>query len=211
MIVVKKSYRVFKEAKLISFATNFNTNLFLNAVDFPAPPVAKSDMTKAVDDYESAAELSRSVRSDFNTGEVLNRRNELIERLDTQVDYCEQTAATKSQLVAVGLEPTADGPSKAPLPGKPEGEGAKEANEPQSVTVYCKPVKLENSTGKVSYFVYETNSDGTVQGQLMYSNSNSRNLTFGGLDTGKVYYFYIRAKSTAGFGPPSKVIRWVGR
>jgi hypothetical protein len=72
-------------------------------------------------------------------------------------------------------------------------------------------VKLVNSTARVSYYVYETNADGTVQLGLMASGTISRKLEFGGLTTGKVYYFYIRAKTTAGFGPPSKPIRWVGQ
>lgn len=211
MVVVKKSYRKYKEAKLISFGTNFNTNLFQNPSFFPSPPVTEKDMADAIDAYEKAAELSRSIRSDTNTGKAKDSRDALLELLNTQVDYCEQTATTKAQLLAVGLEPAADGPTKTPLPGKPEGEGAKESDEPLSVTVFCKPVKLENSSGLVTYYVYETNSDGTEERRLMYSGTKSRDLSFGGLETGKVYYFYIRARTSAGFGPPSKPIRWVGR
>lgn len=211
MVVVKKSYRRLKESKLITFGTNFNNNLFLATADFPAPPISKTDMALAIKTYENAAELSRSQRSDYNTGQTAVAKGDLLTKLNTQVDYAEQTATTSEQLRAVGLEPVAERPSKAPLPPAPEDAGAKDSGMPLSVIVFCKPVKLATSTATVSYYVYETNETGSEQLGLMISGTNSRKLEFGGLTTGKVYYFYIRAKTSAGFGSPSKVLRWVGR
>lgn len=211
MVVIKRNYRRLKEAKLIDFASNFNTNLFLSSTDFPAPPVSQADMTTAYKAYETAAQLSRSQRSDHNTGQVVTTRAALITKLDTQVAYVEQTATTAEQVNAVGLEPTATKPSKAPIPPAPQDAGTKDSPEPLSVIVYCKPIKFETSTARVTYSVFETNEAGSEELRLMVSDTNSRELSFGGLTTGKVYYFYIRAKTSSGFGPPSKVLRWVGR
>jgi len=212
MVVVKKTYRRLKEDKLITFANNFRTNLGLSVATFPTPPVSDADMKAAITAYDNAAETFRAERSSYNAGQTRTKRAALIEVLDTQIDYVELTAPDVPSVEALGLEPSSEGkPKKAPKPGKPEGVGAKESDEPLSVTMFCKPVRLENSSAKVSYFVYETNVDGTEERRLMYSGSNSRNLSFGGLETGKVYYFYIRAKTTAGFGPRSAPVKWVGR
>lgn len=211
MVVVKKSYRRFKESKLITFATNFNTNLFLSTKDFPEPPLPQSDIIKAIKVYEDSAELSRSQRSDYNTSQSALAKGDLVTKLDTQVDYVENTATMPEQVKAVSLEPIATGPSKPPVPPAPQDAGAKDSGMPLSVIVFCKPIKLATSSARVTYYVYETNVDGSEELRLMTSGTNSRDLSFGGLTTGKVYYFYIRAKTSAGFGPPSKVLHWVGR
>lgn len=211
MVVIKKNYRRYNETKLVTFTTTFASNLKLSTSTYPAPPVKPEDLTKASQDYQTAADNYRAEKSDYNTGQTRTARKALIDLLNADVSYVEQTAPDEDSVRSLGLEPAATKVTKAPLPGKPEGEGAKESDEPLSVTVFCKPVKLENSSAQVSYYVYETNDAGTEERRLMYSGTKSRDLSFGGLETGKVYYFYIRAKTTAGFGPPSKPIRWVGR
>lgn len=211
MIVIKKSYRYGSEKKLIKFSTTFTTNLFKSTAIFPTPPVPEQTIMNATNAYEEAAKIYRAERSSFNAGETRNKRKELLALLNSQVVYVEAIASDVTSVEALGLEVAASKPGNAPLPGKPVGEGAKASELPQSVIVYCDVVKLANSTAKVSYYVYETNADGTVQLGLMTSGTTSRKLEFGDLTTGKVYYFYIRAKTTAGFGPPSKPIRWVGQ
>lgn len=211
MVIVKKSYRFYNEKKLVQFATNLKVNLKSATDIFPSPPFSEADMNTAIKAYQNAASKWRAEKSDFNMGETRKKKKALIEMLDSQVDYAEKTSPNESGVKSLGLAPIASGPSKPPIPGKPEKEGAKESGEPQSVTVFCKPVKLDNSSAMVTYYVFETNQDGTEEYRLMASGTNSRGLTFGGLTTGKIYYFYIRAKTSSGFGPPSKVIRWVGR
>lgn len=212
MVVVKKNFRRYSENKLTDFADNFNTNLFSSTTVFPAPPITKTAVTDAIKAYEQAAKDARSERSDHNTEQAFNKRTDLLEKLDTQVDYVEQTATTAEQVKGVGLDPVADGPSKAPLPPAPTGVKAKDSAYPQSVLMSCKPIKFENSAAQVTYYVFETNEAGSEDIRQMTSNTNSRKLEFGGLTTGHIYYFHVRAKTSAGFGPPSTpTVRWVGR
>lgn len=211
MIIVKKGYRFLNEKKLVGFATSLKVNLKSALATFPTPPFTEAEMGAAIKAYQKAAGNWRSEKSGFNMGQTRNKRKDLIELLDGQVAYAEETAPDDAALIALGLAPIATRPSKAPLPGKPMKEGAKESGMPQSAIVFCKPVKLENSSALITYCVFETNEAGTEEYALVAFGTNSRGLTVSGLTTGKVYYFYIRAKTSTGFGPPSNVIRWVGR
>lgn len=211
MVAVKKSYRKLNKDNLVIFSTNFKKNLFLDPTTYPTPPHSEATMTTRIQEYETAYGNWRAERSAHNAGITRTKRALLIKTLDEQVEYVELNASDAAAVVSLALEPAATESGTTPIPGQPTGEGIKASGEAQSVTVYCKPVKLVNSTARVTYYVYETNVDGTVQLGLMASGTNSKKLSFGGLTTGKVYYFYIRARTTAGFGIPSKVIRWVGQ
>lgn len=212
MITVKKSYRTLNEEKLVDFATKFKKNLEKSSASFPEPPVKAAEMDVLINDYSKAAETWRAERSSYNSGQTIVAKDKLIEGIDSNVAYVEPLAASVEAVEALGLEASSAGErKKGPIPGAPEDAGVKESGEPLSATMFCKPVKLENSAAKVSYYVYETNADGTEERRLMMAGTSCRDLSFGGLETGKVYYFYVRAKTSGGFGPPSAPVRWVGR
>ena len=204
MIEPKLELKERTNTETIALAKTVATKLTDHAATFPAPNPAPTALTQAADALVTAeqerAALEKSVLN--KTVQIRALRDALDDTLTAAARYVSGIANGNAEIITLaGMTPSAGGPSPVgPLP-KVENLRATQGDEPGEIDLAWDPIRR----GLKSYLIeLSTSADGQSDWDFVKVETKSKT-TLVGLESGKRYWFRVKAVGAAGEAPASEI------
>ena len=204
MINAKLELRELSNEQAVTLARTLVTKFGENATTFPTPRPAPAELTAAADALDTL-EQERAIHAKTLENLVIQvraQRDTLNEKLTTAGGYVSEIANGDAAIITLaGLTPSADGPSPVGVLPKVEDLRATQGDESGEVDLTWDPIRR----GLKSYLVeISTSVDGQSDWTFGKVETKSKT-TLTGLESGKRYWFCVKAIGAAGEGPASEI------
>lgn len=212
---LRSDYKEASDDQLDLKATAVKNGLTDHAADFPAPPVTPVQLGDKITVYQNTRSAYKRGGLDQKAA-FINAKEDLLEALDENADYVDDIADGEEELITkAGYVPTKAESTPKPVPNRPTGVTAKNANHPGEMIVECPAVDGASYYGLIVTENMPLQNYSFIDGLLGFDNTNSRlgidvnkgrKKLLQGLQPGTIYFFYMYAGNATGVSGLSDAI-----